>query len=143
MKVISLFFLLLAFFFAGCATATHDHGGGAQVEVLVESSKSWDGATLPSYPDEAPYVSILKITIPPHSQLAWHKHPCINAGYLLSGEILVTSEIGQTRILKAGEGLVEMVNTWHYGRNNGDVPAVIVVVYSGVEGQPLAIIKED
>lgn len=113
------------------------------MEILVQSGHSWDGAQLPPYSKEAPHISILKITIPPHSELPWHNHPCINAGYLISGELIVTSESGQTRRLRAGEGLIEMVHTWHYGRNDRDVPAEIVVVYVGVEGQPLSIVRED
>lgn len=119
-----------------------DHGN-VKVEILAESDSSWDGAKLPAYPSEAPQISVIKVTIPPHSKLKWHKHPSMNAGYMISGEILVTSEDGQERIVKAGEGLIETVNTWHYGRNDSDVPAEIVVVYSGVKGRPLAIIKEE
>lgn len=57
------------------------------------------------------------------------KHPSMNAGYMISGEILVTAEDGQTCVGKAGEGLIETVNTWHYGRNDSDLPAEIVVIY--------------
>ena len=136
--------ILSALFGSGCATTDHkDHGTGVKVEKLAESDSSWDGAKLPAYPTEAPQISVVKVTIPPHSKLKWHKHPSMNAGYMISGEIIVTSEDGQTRVVKAGEGLIETVNTWHYGRNDGDVPAEIVVVYSGVKDRPLAILKED
>jgi quercetin dioxygenase-like cupin family protein len=53
----------------------------------------------------------------------------MNAGYMISGEILVTAEDGQTCVGKAGEGLIETVNMWHYGRNDSDLPAEIVVIY--------------
>ena len=125
-----------------CATAADDHGA-VKVEILAQADSSWDGAKLPAYPTEAPQISVVKVTIPPHSKLKWHKHPSMNAGYMISGEILVTSEDDQTRIVQAGEGLIETVNTWHYGRNDGDLPAEIVVVYSGVKDRPLAILKDD
>ncbi|MDP4611078.1 MAG: cupin domain-containing protein [Opitutales bacterium] len=139
MKYISLPLLLLLPF---ALFAADDHGN-VSVEILAQSDRSWDGVKLPAYPTEDPQMSVVKVTIPPHSKLKWHKHPSMNAGYMISGEILVTAEDGQTRVVKAGEGLIEMVNTWHYGRNDGDVPAEIVVVYSGVKDRPLAIIKED
>ncbi|MGJ8648797.1 MAG: cupin domain-containing protein [Opitutaceae bacterium] len=139
MKYISLPLLLLLPF---ALLAADDHGN-VSVEILAQSDRSWDGAKLPAYPTEGPQISVVKVTIPPHSKLKWHKHPSMNAGYMISGEILVTAEDGQTRVVKAGEGLIEMVDTWHYGRNDGDVPAEIVVVYSGVKDRPLAIIKED
>lgn len=123
------------------AAAPHGHGT-VKVEVLAESDSSWDGAKLPAYPIEAAQISVVKVTIPPHSKLNWHKHPSMNAGYMISGEILVTAEDGQTCVVKAGEGLIETVNTWHYGRNDSDEPAEIVVVYSGVKGRPLAILKQ-
>lgn len=113
-----------------------------KVEILAESDSSWDGAKLPSYPTEAAQISVVKFTIPPHSKLKWHKHPSMNAGYMISGEILVTAEDGQTQVVKAGEGLIETVNTWHYGRNDSAMPAEIVVVYSGVKDRPLAIIRD-
>lgn len=141
-------FLSLALL-AGCATTgsvpdeAHDHGGSVKVETLAKSGASWNGAKLPPYPEEAPLITMLKITVPPHSELDWHNHPCINAGYLISGELIVTSETGQTLTLHAGDGLIEMVDTWHYGRNDRDEPAEIVVVYVGIEGQPLAVMRED
>ncbi len=138
MKNARLLLLLLCPFFAHAA----DDHGGVKVELLAQAETSWDGAKLPAYPTEAPQISVVKVTIPPHSKLSWHKHPSMNAGYMISGEIVVTSEDGQERIVKAGEGLIETVNTWHYGRNDSDLPAEIVVVYSGVKGRPLAIIKD-
>ena len=60
---------------------------------------------LPAYPGEQPQISIVKVTVPPHSKLKWHKHPSINAGYLMSGEITVEVEDGSVRVVKAGEGL--------------------------------------
>jgi quercetin dioxygenase-like cupin family protein len=41
--------------------------------------------------------------------------------------------------LKAGDALVELVDTWHYGRNDGDVPAEIVVFYAGTENAPISL----
>ena len=123
------------------AAASHGHGT-VKVEILAESDSSWDGAKLPAYPTEAAQISVVKVTIPPHSKLNWHKHPSMNAGYMISGEILVTAEDGKERVVKAGEVQIETVNTWHYGRNDSDLPAEIVVVYSGVKDRPLAILKQ-
>ena len=69
--------------------------------------------------------------------------PSINAGYLISGAVTVEAEDGSVWVVQAGEGLIELVDTLHYGRNEGDVPAEIVVVYAGVKDVPLAVIEED
>jgi hypothetical protein len=45
-----------------------------KVDVLSQTSSSWDGSPLPAYLKGAPEVTILKITIPPKTQLPPHKH---------------------------------------------------------------------
>lgn len=135
-RLVSIFCVLLV---SGCAAFAHD---GVKVEVLVESGASWDGQQLPAYPDGAAYISVVKVTVPPHAKLGWHKHLSINAGYVISGEVIVTAKDGSVRVVKAGEGLIELVDTWHYGRNDGEVPAEIVVVYVGTEGVPLAVMQD-
>lgn len=115
---------------------------GASTVVLSKSSVSWDGQDLPDYTPGKPEITILRITIPPGSQLPVHKHTVINAGVLLDGGLTVISEDGKVWRLKAGESIVELVNTWHYGRNEGDTPAEIIMVYVGKAGLPITVNKE-
>ena len=112
-------------------------------EVLVQSGKSWDGTPLPDYPEGKPLISIVRFVIPPKARLPWHEHTVINAGVLVRGELTVVTDDGSEINLKAGDGRIEVVDTWHFGRNDGDSPAEIVVVYAGVAGEPLAVLKED
>jgi len=114
-----------------------------QVEVLAKTSLSWDGKALPNYPNGNPEVTILRITIPPGVQLPLHKHPVINTGVLLNGELTVVTEGGETLHLKSGDSIVEVVNTWHYGKNEGDKPAEIIVFYAGIPDMPITIKKEN
>ena len=109
------------------------------VDVLAKTSTSWDGGTLPDYAKGKPEVTILRITIPPKVKLPLHKHPVINSGVLLKGELTVVTEDKKTLHLKAGDSIVEVVNTWHYGINEGDVPAEIIVFYAGIQGTPITI----
>jgi hypothetical protein len=44
--------------------------------------------------------------------------------------------------LKAGQGLIEMVNQPHYGTNSGTEPAEIVLVYAGVKDQPITVLEQ-
>lgn len=106
---------------------------------LIEASKSWNGEDLPQYPDGKPKITILKITIPPHSKLSIHKHLVINAGVLTKGELTVVDEQSNTLHLKAGDALVELVNTCHFGENNGNSPAEIIVFYAGTEDLPITL----
>lgn len=132
-KVLSIIFLL----FIQSLFAQEE----IKVEELVASSLSWNGDALPNYHEGTPKVTILKITIPPKTKLKWHKHLVINAGILLKGQLSVFDEKGNVLKLEAGDTLVELVNTYHYGENFGDVPAEIVVFYAGTEGVPITVLK--
>ena len=114
-----------------------------QVEVLAKTSSSWDGNTLPEYESGIPEVTILKVIIPSNAQLPLHEHPVINAGVLLKGSLMVVTEDNDTLHLKAGDTIVEVVNKWHYGINEGNEPAEIIVFYAGVQDQPITIKEPD
>ncbi len=113
-----------------------------EVETLVKSTRSWDGNELPRYPDEQPEITILKITIPPGAILPMHKHPYINAGVLLEGELTVITQEEEILQLSAGDPIIEVVNKWHYGKNEGELPATILVFYAGVADSPITVQKE-
>ena len=115
--------------------------GGISTIVLAKSTSSWDGTPLPAYPTKNPEITILKITIPPGAALPIHQHPVINAGVLLSGELTVTTEDEKTHRLNAGEALIELVKKWHYGKNTGKEPAVIVVFYAGARDSAITVRK--
>lgn len=125
--------------FALCVPSLHAHEGA---QVLAKSDKSWDGSTLPHYPEGQPEITILKVTVPPKTKLPWHEHTVINAGYLLTGELTVVSEDGKELKLKPGDTLIELVDKLHYGRNDGDQPAEIVVFYAGVKGEQVTVVKD-
>lgn len=132
---------LLCFFLAN-ATQAEPLAEHAKVETIVKSTHMWNGENLPHYGEGQPEIRILKFEIPAGGRLPLHLHPYANAGVLLSGELTVHTQTGQTRHLKAGDPLIELVNIPHYGSNDGDVPAVIMVFYAGIEGQPITRILE-
>ncbi len=110
-----------------------------KVDVLATTSASWDGRSLPNYAKGKPEITILRIKIPQGVQLPLHKHPVINAGVLLKGELTVVTKDQETLHLKAGDSIVEVVDKWHYGINEGNEPAEIIVFYAGVQGIPITI----
>jgi len=120
---------------SGCAIGGKD----IKTDVLVKSGASWDGATLPAYPEQRPEITILRIKIPAGARLPLHKHPVINAGVLVSGELTVITKDNKTLHLKAGDPIVEVVDTWHYGKNEGDKPAEIIVFYAGTPDAPITV----
>lgn len=108
----------------------------------MESTQSWNGDTLPAYPTGQPKITILKVTIPPKAKLKLHEHLVINAGVLIKGELTVVDEHGNKLELKAGDPIVELVNTFHYGINEGSETAEIIVVYAGDVATPITVIKK-
>lgn len=105
---------------------------------LLKATKSWEGTQYPSYPTGQPEISVLKISVPPHKALDWHKHPVINAAYIEKGEIQIEKkEDGKTRWVRQGEVLPEMVNIAHRGKT-GDKGATLIVFYSGSPDIPLS-----
>ena len=134
-------FLLGIALLASQSLFARDTHGNVTVETLAKTSSSWNGAPLPPYAQGTPEVSVVKVTIPVGGTVAPHKHPYMNAAILLTGELRVVSEAGDEKILKAGEALVELVDTWHSGFNIGDVPVEIVVVYAGIAGEPVTVAK--
>lgn len=132
------FILLLSFLFYSCKEKEKTPLS-ATSELLSESFLSWNGDSLPSYPSGKPKISIVKVTIPPHSELPHHYHPVINAGVLLKGELTVIDIEGNVLEMKAGDPIIEVVDTIHYGKNNGDEPAEILVFYAGAEGMEIVV----
>lgn len=126
---------------AGCATTGTDRQTAASpiVRQLVKSSKSWNGAALVAYPAGEPEITILEIVIPPGARLPVHRHPVINAAVVLSGELTVVTMDGGSLRLRAGDPIVEVVNTPHYGINEGIIPAKLVVFYAGSKGGPVTV----
>lgn len=112
-----------------------------EVETLVKTTSSWNGADLPDYPQGEAEITILRIKIPPGIQLPLHEHPVINAGVLLAGELTVITENDEVLRLKAGDAISEVVDTWHYGKNEGDEPAEIIVFYAGIADMSITIKK--
>ncbi len=135
---------IVLLFHSGCAPVRTNPQAGASpvVQELAKTTKSWDGALLPAYPRTQPEITILRISIPGGARLDVHTHPVINAGILLKGQLTVVTKDGKMLHLKAGDPIVEVVNTWHYGINEGDAPAEIVVFYAGTLNTPVSIVEQ-
>ena len=131
--------ILLAVLLISCRSEQHAE---AEVSRLLATSESWNGVSLPEYPEGQPRITVLRVTIPPNTELPVHKHPVISAGVVLQGELTVTTDTGETLRLKAGDAVSEVVNTWHYGKNSGSEPAEIIVFYAGADETPITAYEE-
>ena len=135
----SVFPLVVSFSIFLACSAKDQTNPSPVSELISESYLSWNGDSLPAYPTGKPKISNFKFTIPPHSELPRHYHPVINAGLLLKGQLTVVDVEGNILEMKAGDPIIEVVNTIHYGKNNGDTAAEILVFYAGAEGMEIVV----
>ena len=115
---------------------------GADSKTVIQTDSHWNGQSIKPIHIDHPQVTILKITIPAGEKLAMHKHPILNIGYLTKGELTVRSDKGEALVLKPGDPIVELVDTWHYGESTGKGDAEIVVTYVGEKDDNLSIPKK-
>ena len=110
----------------------------AQKELLIQTKSVWNGKKLAPVKLENPEINVVRITLPVGERLPMHKHPMINVACMLKGELTVHTENGESRTFHAGEPIVEVIETWHYGENTGSEPVEMVVTYVGEAGATLA-----
>ncbi|MBY5944312.1 cupin domain-containing protein [Photobacterium rosenbergii] len=108
---------------------------------LIKTTSSWNGELLPSIQLQQPEITIKEITVEPGEKLPWHQHPVINTGILLSGQLIVHTQDKKVT-LNAGEVLVEVMNTSHYGENTGDEPAKVIVFYIAEKDSKVTILDQ-
>ncbi len=115
---------------------------GVKIEELANSTKMWDGNTLPNYPGGQPKVKVLRIQVPSGVSLAWHYHPVINAAFILKGTLELKLKDGTKKIYHEGDALIEVVNTIHAGRALGPTDVDLVVFYAGENSMPTTVLAE-
>jgi quercetin dioxygenase-like cupin family protein len=130
---------LLLRFVPGLVTAREPQ---AEVEQLLQTNQSWDGAAYKGYPTGQPQFTVLRIRIPPHTALHWHDHPVISVAYVVSGELTVERrETGERKTIETGQVLPETVGTIHRGFTT-DNPVEFIVFYAGQAGVPITVNQE-
>ena len=125
--------------------ADDGHGAenlGVTIKELVDSTKEWDGQSLPSYPVGQAEIKVLRIKIPSGVTLPWHYHPVINAAVILKGRLELYSKDGMTKAFGPGEALIEVVNTVHAGKAVGPDDVDLVVFYAGSKGKSTTVLSK-
>lgn len=120
---------------AGSATAL-DQTPTVTARTILKETTSWDGRPI-QYPVGPAQVTGMVIEIAPGAETGWHLHPVPSFAMVLDGELQVRLKDGRTKTLRAGEGLAEVVDTFHNGRNMGTGPVRLVVFYIGTVDQSL------
>ena len=125
----------------GCDAAVLPQATDSEAESveLLRTCQSWDGANLPDYPQGQPELVAIKYIIPPGKKLNWHHHLVMNHGVLVQGELTIIALDGKTKVMRAGEVVVEMVDTIHHGENRGTEPVVLYMFYLSQKDKPLSV----
>ncbi|HAO40622.1 MAG TPA: cupin domain-containing protein [Afipia sp.] len=80
-------------------------------------------------PQKDAQVIVSTYEIPPGAVLPKHKHPFPRYAYVQAGTIEVTNlDTGKTQTFKTGDFILEAVDQWHFGANNGKVPVKLLVI---------------
>jgi quercetin dioxygenase-like cupin family protein len=121
------------------AQTAADKVASAQREVLLQADHSWNGVPYTQNPKGRPELTMLKLTLAPHTKLPWHTHPFPNAAYVLSGTLTIRDKVsGKTKMVHQGEAFAETVDDVHRGET-GDEAVVLLVTYAGTPGVPTSI----
>ena len=138
MNINSKVIWIVVFLWFPLNAAALDQNAAVKVTQLLKTTNSWDGKLI-VYPAGKAEITGLLIAIAPGAETGWHLHPVPSFGLVLEGTLEVTLKEGQVKRLQAGEALAEVVDPLHNGRNVGNIPAKIVVFYTGAVGQALTI----
>ncbi len=110
-------------------------------ERLLETGETVIGQPIKYPSDGAPKITALIVTVAPGEKTQVHKHPVPLFCYVISGEIEVEYDGKGTKRFAAGRAFMEAIDWWHKGKNVGNVPARILIVYMGSERMPNVIPK--
>jgi quercetin dioxygenase-like cupin family protein len=116
-----------------------NHAESGHREIVLETTKSWNGKAYTHYPAGQPQLATIKLTLAPHTVLPWHTHPFPNSVYVLSGTLTLRDrDDGKTLVVHQGQAVGESVDVVHRGES-GDEPTVLLITYAGRAGAPTSI----
>jgi quercetin dioxygenase-like cupin family protein len=130
---------ILCFGLSACASTHSDKIESITSTQLLKTTTTWDGKAITYPTGEQAQVTALMIEIPVNGETGWHRHPVPSFAMIVEGTLDVTLKDGSVNHLKAGDPLVEVVDTAHNGRNTGTVPVKIMVFYTGTVNSVLTI----
>jgi quercetin dioxygenase-like cupin family protein len=123
MRTVMVAIAALAFAGAACAAGAPQISG----QPLANTNKTNEGQiiTAPLHPNVMASIT----TFPPGAETPVHKHRYPHYVYVMEGTLTVTNlETGKTFHAKQGQFIVEMMNVWHKGKNEGTTPVKLLVI---------------
>lgn len=100
---------------------------------IFQGNKTIVGETI-SYPNGTPLIKAVELDSQPGEIFDWHIHKTPAFGYILEGEVTVDYGSKGTKVLRAGDALLEALDWPHQPSNRGTTRARVFALYIGVEG---------
>lgn len=111
---------------------------GLTLTPILQTATTFTGQPIRFPQSDGQIVAVLA-EVAPGGQVGRHLHLNPLFVYILEGTLTIEMEGHGTHAFRAGEGLAEVVNTWHNGRNLGDTPVKFLIVFAAQEGTPTII----
>lgn len=93
--------------------------------------------TVPANPE----VIVSTYDIPAGTSLPFHKHPFQRYAYVMAGNLsVVNRDTNETYRYKSGDFIVEVLDQWHMGRNEGKTPVKLLVIDQVEPGKPNVVL---
>ena len=133
---------LLGFFLLIPLACAADYNPGVSATVLQKTTVTSNGEKI-TYPqtDQAE-VTAMTVDLAPGAETGWHQHPVPVYAYVVAGKLSVELADGKVLNFRAGDAIIEVVNTPHNGKNSGTEPVRLAVFYLGSEGKANVIKME-
>lgn len=88
-----------------------------------------------------PEVIVSTYEIPAGASLPFHKHPFQRYAYVMAGDLSVTNrDTNEIYRYKTGDFIVEVLDQWHMGRNEGKTPVKLLVIDQVDAGKPNVVL---
>ena len=108
---------------------------GLTLTTIIQTETTMIGQPI-RFPQTDGQITAVLAEVAPGGQVGRHLHPVPLFVYILEGTLTIDMEKHGVHAFKAGEGLAEIVHTWHNGRNLGDKPCKFLIVFAGQKGTP-------
>ena len=142
MRAFSLAGVLIPLIVSCIAAVSAQEAARVTVAPVTSAQTTVIGQPIP-LPKEHPEVRVSIFEIPVGATLPVHKHPFPRYAYVLAGKLRVSDKDNvRTFNYAAGDFLIEMVDTWHYGTNTGGEPVRLLVIDQVEAGQQNTILLQ-
>jgi len=108
---------------------------GLTLKTIIQTETTMIGQPI-RFPQTDGQITAVLAEVAPGGQVGRHLHPVPLFVYILEGTLTIDMEQHGVHTFKAGEGLAEIINSWHNGRNLGDKPCRFLIVFAGQKGTP-------